>query len=168
MEALRTSGVRSEEVVSTQLSVGANWSFDESSRRQRRTAYQAINRIQMQTEQLDKVAVYVDVALSAGATGVTTAAYFAKDPEAMRRQALIEAVAAARRDAEAMAQAGGGRLGDLELVTTEQPESVFSERMDRMFKKSVPEEGTEIVAPKITASARVIARWRFLPTASGK
>jgi uncharacterized protein YggE len=167
-DALRAAGVRSEEVVSTQLSVGANWSFDESSRRQKRTAYQTINRIQMQTEQLDKVAVYVDVALSAGATGVTTATYFAKDPEAMRRQALIEAVAAARRDAEAMAQAGGGRLGDLELLTTEQPESVFSERMDRMFKKSVPEEGTEIVAPEITASARVIARWRFLPTASGK
>jgi hypothetical protein len=59
-------------------------------------------------------------------------------------------------------------LGDLELVTTEQPESVFSERMDRMFKKSVPDEDTEIVAPKITTTARVIARWRLLPNASGK
>ena len=86
----------------------------------------------------------------------------------MRRQALTDAVAAARHDAEAMAQAAGGHLGELELVTTEQPESVFSERMDRMFKKSVPEEGTEIVAPKITATARVIARWRFVPSASEK
>jgi Protein of unknown function (DUF541) len=41
---------------------------------------------------------------------VTTVTYFAKDPQAMRSQALSEAVAAARRDAEAMAQAGGGRL----------------------------------------------------------
>lgn len=77
-------------------------------------------------------------------------------------------MAAARRDAEAMAQAGGGRLGELELLTTEQPESVFTERMDRMFKKSVPEEGTELVAPEITATARVIARWRFLPNSAGK
>jgi len=122
----------------------------------------------MQTEQLEKVAEYIDVALSAGATGVTTAVYSAKDPEAMRRQALIQAVTAARRDAEAMAEAGGGRLGNLELVTTEQPESVFAERMDRMFKKSVADEVTEIVAPKITISARVIARWRFPPTASEK
>jgi len=167
-DALRAASVRSEEIVSTHLSVGANWSFDESSRRQKRSAYQAINSIEMQTEQLDKVAVYLDVALSAGATGVTSATYFAKDPESMRRHALTEAVTAARRDAEAMAQAGGGCLGDLELITTEQPESVFSERMDRMFKKSVPDEGTEIVAPIITATARVIARWQFLPSASGK
>jgi uncharacterized protein YggE len=67
---------------------------------------------------LDKVAVYVDAALSAGATDVTTANYLAKAPEAMRRQALADAVAASRRDAEAMAQAGGGRLGELELLTT--------------------------------------------------
>jgi uncharacterized protein YggE len=167
-DALRAANVRSGEIVGTQLSVGANWAFDESSKRQKRTAYQTINSIQMQTEQLDKVAVYIDVALSAGATGVTTAAYFAKEPGEMRRQALTDAVAAARRDAEAMAQAAGGHLGELELVTTEQPESVFSERMDRMFKKSVPEEGTEIVAPKITATARVIARWRFVPSASEK
>jgi uncharacterized protein YggE len=168
MDALRAASVRLEEIVGTQLSVGANWSFDESSRRQKRTAYQAINSIQLQTEQLDKVAVYIDVALSAGATGVTAATYFAKDSESMRRQALTDAVAAARRDAEAMAQAGGGHLGDLELVTTEQPESVFSARMDRMFKKSVAEGGTEIAAPKIAATARVIAKWRFLPNAIGK
>jgi uncharacterized protein YggE len=168
MDALRAASVRSEEIVGTQLSVGANWSYDESARRQKRTAYQAINSIQILTIQLDKVAAYVDAALSAGATGVTTATYFAKDPEAMRSQALGEAVAAARRDAEAMAQAGGGRLGELELLTTERPESVFTERMDRMFKKSVPEEGTELVAPKITASANVIARWRFLPNSAGK
>ncbi len=168
MDALRAASVRSEELEGTQQSVGANWRFDESSRRQKRTAYQAINSIRLQTEQLEKVAVYIDAALSAGATGVTTATYFSKDSQAMRRQALTEAVAAARRDAEAMAQAGGGHLGDLELVTTEQPESVFSERMDRMFKKSVAEDGTEIVAPKITVTARVIARWRFSPNAIGK
>lgn len=168
MDALRAANIRTEEIVGTQLSAGANWNYDESAKRQKRTAYQAINSIHIQTVQLDKVAAYIDAALSAGATGVTTATYFAKDPEALRSQALGEAVAAARRDAEAMAQAGGGRLGELELLTTEQPESVFSERMDRMFKKSVPEEGTELVAPEITATARVIARWRFLPNSGGK
>ena len=67
MDALRAASLRSDEIVGTQLSVGANWSFDESSRRQKRTAYQAINSIQLQTEQLDKVAVYIDVALSVNA-----------------------------------------------------------------------------------------------------
>jgi uncharacterized protein YggE len=116
----------------------------------------------LQTEQLDKMAVYVDAALSAGATGVTTVNYIAKDPEAMRRQALTDAVAAARRDAESMAQAGGGRSGELELLTTEQTDPAFSERMSRMFKKSGA-DNTEIVAPRITISARVIAKWRYLP-----
>ncbi len=166
MDGLRAADLRSEEIQSSRLSVGASWSFDESSRRQKRTAYQAINSIQLQTEQLDKVAVYIDAALSAGATGVTTANYLAKDPEAMRRQALAEAVAAARSDAEAMAQAGGGRLGDLELLTTEQPDPAFSERMNRMFKKSVAGESTEIVYPRITTTARVTARWRYLPNSS--
>jgi uncharacterized protein YggE len=44
-DALRAASIPSEEIVGTQLSVGANWSFDESSRRQKRSAYQAINSI---------------------------------------------------------------------------------------------------------------------------
>jgi hypothetical protein len=51
---------RAEEIMGTQLSVGAHWSYDESA----------------------------------------------------RRQAMGDAVTAARRDAEAMARAGGGRLGE--------------------------------------------------------
>jgi uncharacterized protein YggE len=80
MDALRAASVRTEEIVGTQLSVGANWSYDESARRQKRTAYQAINSIQIQTVQLDKVAAYIDAALSAGATGSNDGDLFCEGP----------------------------------------------------------------------------------------
>ena len=168
MDGLHGANIRLNEVASSQLSVGPRWSFDESGRRQKRTAYQATNSIRVQTEQLDKVTSYIDVALSAGATGVTEADYSEMDPAATRRQALSEAVAAARRDAETMAQAGGGRLGELELLTTEKSESALAERMDHMFKKAVPAESTELVAPQIKVTATVLARWRFLSEAGVK
>jgi uncharacterized protein len=167
MDALHAANIRSNEVAGSKLSVGPNWDYDESGRRQKR-AYQAYNSIQIVTEQLEKVTTYIDVALSAGATGVTEAVYSEKDPASTRREALSEAVAAARRDAEIMAQAGGGRLGELELLTTEQSESVLAQRMDRMFKKSVAVEGISLVAPQITVTATVLARWQFLSGASAK
>jgi hypothetical protein len=167
MEALHSANIRSNELSSSKLSVGPNWDYDDSGHRQKR-AYQALNSIQIVTEQLEKVATYIDVALSAGATGVTEAVYSERDPASTRREALSEAVAAARRDAETMAQAGGGRLGELELLTTEQSESVLAERMDRMFKKSVAVEGTNLVAPQITVTATVLARWQFLIGASAR
>lgn len=168
MDGLHAANIRTDEVASSQLSVGPQWDFDDSGRRPKRAAYQATNSIRIQTEQLDKVATYIDAALSAGATGVTEAVYSERDPAATRRQALSEAVAAARRDAEAMAEAGGGRLGDLELLTTEQSESALAEKMDRMFKRSVPAEGTGVVAPQIKVTATVLARWRFLSATSVK
>lgn len=164
-EGLHSANIRSGEVTSSQISVGPQWAYDESTRRQRRTAYAATNSIQIQTEQLDRVGAYIDAALSAGATGVSEVSYAEKDPAAVRRQALGEAVAAARRDAEAMAQAGGGRLGELELLSTQQSDLVNAQM--RMFKKAVP-ESTEVVAPQITVTARVVARWRFLSAPAAK
>ena len=161
MAALHSANVLSTEVASSQLSVGPQWSFDEAAHRQKRTAYEATNSIRIQTDQLDRVATYIDAALSAGASGVTEVVYAEKDPAAVRREALGEAVAAARRDAEAMAQAGGGRLGELELLSTEQADQMFAESRDRMFKRSVA-PSTEVITPQITVTARVTARWRFL------
>jgi uncharacterized protein YggE len=168
MDGLHAASIRAEEVASSQLAVGAQWNYDESARRRKRSAYEATNDIQIRTDQLDKVATYIDAALSAGATGVTEAVYSEKDPAATRRQALSEAVAAARSDAEVMAQAGGGRLGELELLSTEQSESVLAQRMDRMFKKSVADDSTQVVAPHITVTATVLARWQFLSAAPTK
>jgi hypothetical protein len=64
-----------------------------------------------------------------------------------------------------MAQAGGGRLGELELLSTQQSDLVNAQM--RMFKKAVP-ESTEVVAPQITVTARVVARWRFLSAPAAK
>lgn len=160
-DGLHSAHIRSNEVAGSQLSVGPRWSYDESARRQKRTAYEATNAIRIQTDQLVNVATYIDAALSAGATGVTEVVYAEKDPPAVRREALGEAVAAARRDAEAMAEAGGGRLGELELLSTEQAERMFAESSSRMFKKS-DAPSTELIAPQITVTARVQARWRFI------
>lgn len=168
MDALQAASIRPDEVAGSQLAVGARWNYDESSRRRKRSAYEATNDIQIQTDRLDKVAMYIDAALSAGATGVSDAVYSAKDPAATRRQALGDAVTAARRDAEAMAQAGGGRLGELELLSTEQSESALAERMDRMFKKSVADDSTQVIAPHITVRATVLARWQFLSAVTAK
>ena len=66
-----------------------------------------------------------------------------------------------------LAQAVGGRLGELELLSTEQSESMLAERMNRMFKKSVV-QSTEVIAPQITVTARVLARWQFLSAAAAK
>ncbi len=165
MDALKAADLPPGDVAGSRISVGPRWTYDEATRRQKRTAFEATNAIQLETDRLDKVATYIDSALSAGATGVSDVRFFAKDSSAARRQALGEAVADARRDAEVIAHAGGGKLGDLVLLSTEQsarPPGVSLEQVAMMARRNEAAASTEVVPPQIKITARVLARWKFV------
>jgi uncharacterized protein len=165
--ALQAARLSREEIAQSRLTVSPRWEYDQAARRERRTGYQATTTIQIETEHLDRLGAYIDAALDAGATEISEISFSAKASDEARRQALTQAVARARVDAETMARAGGGTLGQVLLLTTEQqnmPRPIGLEMAAAAsFRGNAQTVRTSIIPSHITVTAAVVGRWRFVP-----
>ncbi|MEW5916048.1 MAG: SIMPL domain-containing protein, partial [Gemmatimonadota bacterium] len=131
------------------------------------SAYIAMNTVRVEIRNLDLVSRVIDTALTAGATNVASVSYWLSDPTTARRQAMVDAVRQARENAEAIAAAAGGSLGDLIELRTDPMRIMgrdgFMETdqgiaMARM-QASVP---TPVSPRDIDITAYVTARWKFV------
>ena len=166
--ALRAAGLSRDEIAQTQLTVAPRWEYDEATHKQKLTGYQATTTIQLATDRLDRLGAYMEAALNAGATGISSIAFSAKDSNDARRRALAQAVAQTKGDAETIARAGGGTLGQLLLLTSEPqngPRPVEFSSVAMAAPRSAGVERPNIVPGEIKVSASVVGRWRFVPSA---
>lgn len=130
---------------------------------QRDAGYAANRSLRVATDDLGIVSRIVAVATEAGATSVDRVTYSSSRIEAARLEALAQAVHKARRDAEVMAAAAGGRLGRLTHLTTNPatytPMQVRGARTVRGFGtgQSTPD------AADLTIDVFVEGQWVFQP-----
>jgi uncharacterized protein YggE len=80
--------------------------------------YRAINMVQVTVDTVARTGGVVDAAIAAGANRVAGLSFELKDPQLARNEALRLAVARARGEAEAMAEAAGQRLGPPLTIST--------------------------------------------------
>ncbi len=131
----------------------------------RDSAFVATNTVRVEIRNIDLVGRVIDTALTAGATNVMSVSYWLSDPSRARNEATVEAVRAARAQAEAIATAAGGALGDLLEVRTEPiriigPQPMMGEMaMARMQAADVP---TPVSPRDIDITAYLTARWKFV------
>ncbi len=165
-EALAAAGVGREGFARSRPNVGPRWTYDEPTRRQKKTGYEASNTMTVETEQLERVGAYIDVALDAGATDVSDVSFSARNADEARRQVLAQAVERARVDATTMATAGGGTLGELVLLTTE-PDEVRPGPHAATVMVAAQRVGnrttTSVTPGEILVTASVVGRWTFVP-----
>ncbi len=138
-------------------------------RDQRRdSAFVATNTVRVEVRNLDLVSRVIDTSLTAGATNVMSVSYWLSDLTGARREALVEAVRSARAQAEAIATAAGGSLGDLIELRTEPirvlgPQPMMGEMMmARVITTGAGDVPTPVSARDIDVTAYVTARWRFV------
>lgn len=129
----------------------------------RRSGYVARTVLRVRLSRIDQVGRVIDAGLGKGATGVEGIWFESSTAESARRQAMADAAAAARRDAEALAQALGGTLGQLLSVST--VGSPDPRRLNVMMAEvgGVMGRGTEITPNEIVIRAAVQTRWAFVP-----
>jgi uncharacterized protein len=162
IDAVRALGIPGERISTSGFNVYPEQTYDQASRRSRITGYNVQNTVVVDVWQVGQVGAVLDAALAKGANLVSSLQFYSSQEEAGRRRALTAAVARARADAEAMAQAAGGRLGDLLDLTSGifmAPPQPMMEVAMRARAASAPtpiNEGTQ------TLSAQVSARWRFI------
>lgn len=136
-----------------------SYSVDADYDRGRPVGYQARSGIEVTVRDLARVGAVIDAALGAGATNVSQIRFESTKSDVARQEALSRAVQSARRDADAIARAAGGRLGPLLGVATSGP---MPFPQPQMAMRAMAAE-TPVAPPSLEVTATVSARWIFIP-----
>jgi uncharacterized protein len=163
---IRALGIPAERVTTVGYTVQPeyNRSRDPNMVEPRVIGYVAHNTVRADVWRMDQVGPVIDASLAAGANRLGGLDMYSSREDAVRREALANAVNAARADAEAMATAAGGRLGPLLELTSggfyrPQPAMMASARAEMAMQAA----NTPIAAGEQTVRANVMARWQFVP-----
>jgi len=159
LAALAALGLSGDSTVRVSYSVGPRYDWSEV---QRILGYRAQATIRIDVRDLDRLASIIDTTLAAGATAVSGLGFRSDREEEARVEALRQAVAQARADAEVLADAAGGRLGrPLELSTerTFRPPFAFSEIA---YARAGPPNAPDLTPQDVVVLVVVQAEWELL------
>ena len=165
IDAIKARGIPPEQIGTMGFNVIPETRYDrEGQAAPRTTSYLVSNVVTVDVRKIDQVGPVIDAALAAGANQINSLSFGITGADSARRVALANAVTKARTDAEIMARAAGGTLGQLiELQAMEayvpSPRAVAMESM----KTANMADAVPIEAGQETIRASVMARWQFVP-----
>ena len=161
--ALRKLGFTSDQLSTVNYSLYPEMQYDKDGRTARVVGYTAMNTVRVEVRDLSLVGKVIDASLSAGANVISSLTFYASNTDEARRAALAQAVSRARADADAVAKAAGGSVGQLLEISTGEvrlPQPI-NKMMMRGNVAGQAAEATPIDPAEQTVSAYVTARWAF-------
>jgi uncharacterized protein YggE len=124
------------------------------------TSYVSRYVIRVQPKSIDQITALASAAIAAGASMATPPTFEALSADSVRRVRYTEALAQARRDAEVLAAALGGRLGSIiEVSSSGTPNQVFGQPS---FSFRSYEYMGPAPSPDVIVAATVTVRYRFV------
>jgi uncharacterized protein YggE len=150
IEALKGAGVAERDMQTQDVSVGANYEVDG-----KEGGYSARNSLSVRITDLDRAPAILDAASRAGANEVHGPSLSRSNREDLEARALKDAVANARKQAEALADAAGVSLGDVTAISEQsQSDGPFLAMAERAAADStVPiERGREEITATVTVT----------------
>ncbi|MEO7455962.1 MAG: SIMPL domain-containing protein [Gemmatimonadaceae bacterium] len=164
LDALTKLGLSRDQLATEGYSVYPEMRYDKDGASPRVAAYVVTNSVRAETKRPEQAGAIVDAALLAGANMINSLSFYASSIDDARRVAIAAAVGNARADAEAMAKAAGGSLGDLLELSTNGPTVPPRPMYDMAARaQSMKMEPTPINPGQQTVTVYVNARWRFNP-----
>ena len=163
LDTLRALGISGDRVSTANYNVSPEMQYSPGGATPPKiTGYTVTNTVRAEVLKLEDVGRVIDAALAKGANEISSLQFFSSKADSARRAALATAVANARTDAEALARAAGGTLGQLlELSTNEPPIRPMQEMA--MGRVAMAQTKTPIEPGQQTVTAIVYARWAFVP-----
>lgn len=161
LAAIKALGISSSQITTTGFNVSPVQRYDEKERRVVIDGYQVSNIVQVVSDKLEQAGPIIDAALANGANRVAGLDFTVKDASKPRDQALAQAVESARRQAEVVAKAAGGSLGELLEISVNEYERPEPRPMMAMAKMDAAGAPTPISEGTTTVSVSVQTRWRF-------
>jgi uncharacterized protein len=163
LSALRKLGMTNGQLSTTGYSVNPEYRYDPN-RSPTLTGYTVTNTVLADVHDLKQIGKVLDTALANGSNVISSLDFYASNTDAARQQALADAVAKARTEAEIAARAAGGKLGPLVHLDVGGGSMVPPPRpvmMARAADSGAPE--TQINPGQQTISMSVSGNWRFVP-----
>jgi uncharacterized protein YggE len=162
IDTLRALGLGSDQITTVNFSVSPEMQYPPN-QTPKVTGYVVNNTVRASLRRIEDVGRTIDAALTKGANEISGIEFTSSRADSARRAAIAEAVAHARADAEVMAKAAGGSLGQLlEVASGVEPIRPFEATMARARVASAAP--TPIEPGQLTVSATVTARWTFVPS----
>jgi uncharacterized protein YggE len=164
LDALTRLGLSRDQLSTEGYTAYPEMNYDRPGNTPKVTGYVVTNSVRAESKRVDQAGAIIDAALGAGANIINALSFYASSIEEARREAIGAAVANARADAEAMAQAAGGRLGALLELSTQGPTIPPRPMFDLAARGKVAmAEPTPINPGQQTVTVFVTARWAFVP-----
>lgn len=159
MDTLRQIGVSGDQVQTANYSVTPEVPYMPSTA-PKTVTYSVSNSLLVKLRRIDDVGRVIDAALGKGANEISSLQFSSSTVDSVRSLALAAAVVDAKTQAEAMARAAGGSLGQLLELSTSMP--VRPMPMVQSFSARAAVQ-TPITPGEQSISATVSARWAFVP-----
>jgi uncharacterized protein YggE len=164
LDALTALGLSKDQLSTEGYTAYPEMNYDRPGNTPRVVGYVVTNSVRAESKRVDQAGQIIDASLGAGANMINGLSFYASSIEEARRKAIGAAVASARADAEAMAQAAGGSLGSLLELSTQGPTVPPRPMFDLAARAKVAmAEPTPINAGQQTVTVFVTARWAFVP-----
>jgi uncharacterized protein len=164
LDALGALGLTKDQLSTEGYSAYPELRYDKDGGAPHVTGYVITNSVRAESKRVEQAGAIIDAALSAGANMINALSFYASSIDVPRREAITLAVASARADAQAMAAAAGGSIGELVELSTQGPTVPPRPMFDMAARGKVAmAEQTPINPGQQTISVYVSARWRFVP-----
>ena len=161
--AIRALGIAADQISTIGYNVFPEYRHDPPTREPRLVGYRVSNTVSVEVRQIDQVGPVLDAALGAGANNIAGLRFYSSTAEVARREAMARAVATARADAETLARAAGGSLGEL-LEANVGAYYAPPPPMPMMRAEAMAQDvaNTPISPGEQTIAVDVQTRWRFI------
>ncbi|CAN5893364.1 hypothetical protein BH23GEM9_BH23GEM9_02510 [soil metagenome] len=116
--ALRQAGIPERSIRTISYELRPEYARDDRGQAARIVAYRAVNMVQVTVDSVPRIGGIIDSAIGNGANRVANIHFQLRDPHSAHIEASTIAVRNARRQAEALAEAAGERLGPALNIST--------------------------------------------------
>jgi len=154
LDRLREHGVAEADLSAPDVAIHPEY---DHRRGQRLIGYRVVRRMNAKVRDLDRLGGVLDGIVAAGANEMQGADMTASDPSAAEHEALRAALAGARAKAAALAEASGGKLGEVQRIEEEPDHGPPMPRMRMMAMGESADVPTEVAAGDLTVTRRVRA-----------
>lgn len=164
IDTLKALGIPADQLMTENYSVSPEMRYDPNGSNPKVTGYVVSNTVRVELKRLDEVGSVVDAALAKGANQIAGIQFSVSNVAEVRRVALAEAVRSARADAEAIARAAGGTLGQmLEMSSSSPIYRPMVQQIEMRGATTMAQPATPIEAGEQIITATVTATWQFIP-----
>ena len=164
IDTLKALGVPSDQIATQNFSVSPEMVYPQGGGSPKLTGYVVNNTVRVELKKIEQMGSVIDASIAKGSNQINSIQFSVADVATPRRAAIAEAVRNARADADALAAAAGGSVGQLiELSTAGRSGGPITYEAPAEMVRSAQAVPTPISPGQQTVAATVSATWTFVP-----